>query len=124
MSFSPFANAMAFVADTATEGGVLPESITVEVASKDVSDVATVFTFAPDEASNNTFGKDMAYEFVQTQACVTNRIAVQKYGAMIIPASANSASVDLVVNIGETPYTSTTKLTAAAAVGAAFTLNK
>ena len=124
VSFSPFANAMAFVADTATEGEVLPESITVDVASKDVSDVATVFTFALDEASENTFGKDMAYEFVQTQDCVTKGIAVQKYGAMIIPASASSASVDLVVNIGGTKYTSTAKIGSTAEVGATFTLNK
>ena len=115
---------MAFVADTATEGEVLPTSIKVKVDSKDVSDVATVFTFALDEASANTFGKDMAYTFEQTQECVTNGIAVQKYGAVIIPASAKSASVDLVVNIGGTKYTSTTKLTVAAAVGTAFTLNK
>ena len=115
---------MAFVADTATEGEVLPESIKVEIASKDVSDVATVFTFALDEATANTFGKDMAYTFAQTQECVTNGIAVQKYGAMIIPTSASSASVDLVVNIGGTKYTSAAKLTATAEVGATFTLNK
>ena len=124
VSFSPFANAMAFVADTATEGEVLPESITVDVASKDVSDVATVFTFALDEASANTFGKDMAYTFEQTRECVTNKIAVQKYGAMIIPASASSATVDLVVNIGGTKYTSTAKIGSTAEVGASFTLNK
>ena len=124
VSFSPFANAIAFVADTATEGEVLPESITVKVESKDVSDVATVFTFALDEASANTFGKDMSYTFAQTQECVTNKIAVQKYGAMIIPASASSASVDLVVNIGGTAYTSTAKIGSTAEVGATFTLNK
>lgn len=124
VSFSPFANAMSFVADTATEGEVLPESITVEVASKDVSDVATVFTFALDEATANTFGKDMAYTFEQTQECVTNGIAVQKYGAMIIPASKSSASVDLVVNIGSTKYTSTTKISSTSEVGATFTLSK
>ena len=124
VSFSPFANAMSFVADTATEGEVLPESITVEVESKDVSDVATVFTFALDEPSANTFGKDMAYTFVQTQECVTSGIAVQKYGAMIIPASASSATVDLVVNIGGTKYTSTAKIGSTSEVGATFTLNK
>ena len=86
--------------------------------------MATVLTFAVDEASAQAFGKDMAYTFVQTKECVTNGIAVQKYGAVIIPASASSASVDLVVNIGGKAYTSTTKLTAAAEVGATFTLNK
>ena len=124
VSFSPFANAMAFVADTATEGEVLPESLTVKVESKDVSDVATVFTFALDEASANTFGKDMAYTFEQTQDCVKKGIAVQKYGAMIIPASASSATVDLVVNIGGTTYTSTEKIGYTSEVGATFTLNK
>lgn len=124
VSFSPFANSMAFVADTTTEGEVLPESIKVEIASKDVSDVATVFTFALDEASANTFGKDMAYTFEQTRECVTNKIAVQKYGAMIIPSSASSATVNLVVNIGGTKYTSTEKIGSTAEVGATFTLNK
>ena len=118
------AHAMAFVADTATEGEVLPESLTVKVESKDVSDVATVFTFALDEASQQTFGKDMAYTFEQTQECVTNGIAVQKYGAMIIPASKSSASVDLVVNIGGTKYTSTAKIDSTSEVGATFTLSK
>ena len=83
-----------------------------------------MFTFALDEASANTFGKDMAYTFEQTQECVTNGIAVQKYGAMIIPTSASSATVDLVVNIGGTKYTSTTKIGSTAEVGATFTLNK
>ena len=77
-----------------------------------------------DEASANTFGKDMSYTFEQTQECVTNGIAVQKYGAMIIPASKSSASVDLVVNIGGTKYTSTEKISSTSAVGATFTLNK
>ena len=66
----------------------------------------------------------MAYTFVQTEECVKKGIAVQKYGAVIIPSSATSASVDIVVNIGGSAYTSTEKLTAAAAVGATFTLNK
>ena len=66
----------------------------------------------------------MAYEFVQTQDCVTKGIAVQKYGAMIIPSSASSASVDLVVNIGGTKYTSTSKIGSTSEVGATFALNK
>ena len=43
---------------------------------------------------------------------------------MIIPASASSATVDLVVNIGGTKYTSTAKIGSTAEVGATFTLNK
>ena len=66
----------------------------------------------------------MACTFEQTQECITNRIAVQKYGAMIIPSSASSATVDLVVNIGGTKYTSTAKISATSEVGATFTLNK
>ena len=66
----------------------------------------------------------MAYTFEQTQDCVKKGIAVQKYGAMIIPASASSATVDLVVNIGGTKYTSTAKIGSSAEVGATFTLNK
>lgn len=123
ISYSPFANAVAFTATT-EDATTLPASLTAEITSKDVSEAATVFTFGVTDSAEGTFGKDMSYSFVQTQPCVEHGIAVQKYGAIIIPASATSQSVNIVVDIDGTKYTSTETLSTTAEVGKTFTLNK
>lgn len=114
VSYSPFANAVVFVSEAIS----LPTSIDVTVASKVVSDVATVLTFDVDANTQNIAGM----EFVQTQTLTTNGIAVQKYGAVIIPASKVATDITLVVKIGDAIYTTTTKITGATNVGAKVTL--
>lgn len=111
VSNSPFANAIVFV----TNNVELPGTITATVVNKDVSDDATVFTFDVGEEI------DMhGYEFVQTEAATTAGIAIQKYGAVIMPAGTNT--VTLVIKLGGKKYTASTALTPATAVGATIDL--
>ena len=120
VSNSPFANAIAFVttaADTA-----LPESITVNVDSKDESDAATVFTISPKYESAGLDPRNV--NFVQTEALTEAGIAVQKFGGIIIPTSQVSTDVKIVAEINGTQYTANTNLTGATTVDTKFTLNK
>lgn len=104
VSFSPFANAIAFV----TGGIADPSALPFNLVTKDVSDVATVLVFEPDatlspmRSSGDTRAESAPpefirgnYEFVQTEALTTRGIAVQKYGAIIIPASADLQPTDM-----------------------------
>lgn len=120
VSNSPFANAVVFV--TSTADIALPESVTIHIDSKDESEVATVLTFSADveEAGLNP----QNVNFVQTETLTTNGIAVQKYGALIIPASKVGTDITLVAEINGTTYTSATTVNGSTAVDATVTLNK
>lgn len=120
VSNSPFANAVAFVLSSADIA--LPDSITVRIDSKDVSTVATVFTFS---AVFEAGLKPQNVNFVQSQALTTAGIAVQKYGALIIPTSKLATGITLVAEIDGTTYTATSIIKGStAAAGATVTLNK
>lgn len=120
VSNSPFANAVVFVTDSADI--TLPASITVNIDSKDESDVATVLTFSADFADAEL--KPQNVNFVQTEALTTEGIAVQKYGALIIPTSKAETAITLVAEINGTTYTGATTINASSEVGASVTLNK
>lgn len=120
VSYSPFANAVVFVTDSATI--TLPDSITAEISSKDISSVATVFTLTA-EADGATLQPHDA-EFVQTEALTKAGIAVQKYGALIIPNDQTATAITLVANVGGTSYTGATTINANSNVGDSVTLNK
>ena len=105
ISFSPFANAIAFVVGSVT---TRPTNLGFKLATKDVSDVATVLVFEPDpsvspmRSSGDTRSQTGApdfirgnYEFVQTPGFTDAGIAVQKYGAIIIPTSAGIGEQDM-----------------------------
>ena len=120
VSNSPFANAVVFV--TSTADIALPETITIHIDSKDESEVATVLTFSADveEAGLNP----QNVNFVQTETLTTDGIAVQKYGALIIPASKVGTDITLVAEINGTTYTSATTVNGSTAVDTTVTLNK
>lgn len=121
ISYSPFANAIVFV--TSTAATALPESITATITGKDVSDTATVFTLD----LTGTDGASLAPNtplLVQTQALTTAGIAVQKYGAVIIPQSQVGTEITLVAELGGSTYTGAAAITGASAVGDTVTLNK
>lgn len=120
VSYSPFANAVVFALNTASIG--LPDELTVEIVGKDVSDVATVFTLAvqDDEATL----KPSEVNFEQTEVLTTNGIAIQKFGAVIIPADKSNIECTLVATIGDAVYTASTTISSAQAVGATVTLEK
>ena len=120
VSYSPFANAVAFVNTTASIAK--PASITVEITGKDISEVGTIFTLnVQDDISTlapNTLN------FVQTKALTTDGIAVQKYGAVIIPSTKSGSEITLVGDLDGTTYTAATAITGASAVGDTVVLNK
>lgn len=119
ISYSPFANAVVFVDSTASIS--LPNSLTVEITNKSVSDEATVFTFVVDDATSFA---PSGVNFVQTEALTEDGIAVQKYGALIIPASKIAEECTLVATIGDTTYTASSAITGASDVGDTVTLAK
>lgn len=120
VSYSPFANTIMFV--TTAANTALPESITVHVDSKDESDVATVFTISPKYESAGLDPRNV--NFVQTETLASHGIAVQKYGAIIIPNSKLDIGVTIVAEINGTQYTATSNLSGATTVDSTFTLNK
>ena len=120
VSSSPFSNAVAFV-----EGGDgintgLPTTITAEIASKDVSENATVFTI--EAVADGATMDPHNLQFVQTEALTKAGIAVHPYGAVIIPASQAATKITLVGKIGDKTYTGQTQIDASSAVGVTVTM--
>lgn len=120
VSNSPFANAVVFVAST--DVVALPATVTVHVDAKDESDVATVFTISADFEKAGLEPQNV--NFVQTEALTTAGIAVQKYGALIIPTSKVGTEITLVADINGTTYTAATTINGSTDVDATVTLNK
>lgn len=119
VSSSPFANAVVFVTDTASVA--LPKTLTCEIITKDVSEEAIVFAISAD-----TDGASLApnsVHFIQTEALTTAGIAVQKYGAIIIPASQSATEITIEAEVNGTVYTGTTTITSASEVGTTVTMN-
>lgn len=120
ISNSPFANAVVFV--TSDADVALPASITVHVDAKDESDVATVFTISADFESAGLSPQNV--NFVQTEALTKAGIAVQKYGALIIPASQAATDITLVAEINGVSYTAATAVNGSTIVDSTVTLSK
>lgn len=120
VSSSPFSNAIAFV-----EGGEgvtigMPTTITAEIASKDVSENATVFTI--EAAADGATMESHNLQFVQTEALTKAGIAVHPYGAVIIPTSKAATNITLVGKIGDKVYTGQTTIDSSSAVGVTVTM--
>ena len=99
VAYSPFANAVAFVASSATIA--LPDSFKVKLASKSESDEAIVFTL---EAETGTTLQPSNVNFVQTSALTALGIAVQRFGALIIPHSKIAENITIVATINGQLY--------------------
>lgn len=120
VSYSPFANAIAFVDSGTTIDK--PKTITVEVTGKDISEVGTIFTL---NVKNDTATlAPNTLNFVQTDALTTAGIAIQKYGAIVIPSTQATTQITLVADLDGTTYTGDTTITSASAVGDTVNLNK
>lgn len=118
VSSSPFANAVVFVTDAASVA--LPKTLTCEIITKDVSEEAIVFAISAD-----TDGASLApnsVHFIQTEALTTAGIAVQKYGAIIIPASQSATEITIEAEVNGTVYTGTTTITSTSEVGTTVTM--
>ena len=120
ISSSPFANAVVFCTSGATI--TPPSNITVEITGKDVSDVATVFTLAVQD--NTATLQPNTVNFEQTKVLTTKGIAIQKYGAVIIPATKTSEDITLVAKLGDLVYTANSTISGASEVGATVVLTK
>lgn len=119
ISYSPFANAVVF---TESPEVALPKSLTAHVESKTESEEATILTFNVE--GSGTALEPSTYNFIQTEATVSAGIGVQRYGALLIPASQASTEVTLELDLNGTKYKAATTVTAATDVDATVTLNK
>lgn len=126
VSYSPFANAVVFVKDTANIA--LPAALTAKIMSKDTSEDATVLTL--DASVNGASLQPNTALFVQTPELTAKGIAVNKYGALIIPASAKNAEITLKATVNGTGYTAKPKssekvtINASSAVGTTVNMAK
>lgn len=121
ISSSQFSNALVFVANTATT--TLPATITFKVVDKSISETATVLCLEPQvdgalEPHN--------VQLVQTEQATKAGVGVQKYGALLIPASATEANLVLSATVNGTTYNAKASATinASAEVGATIVLDK
>lgn len=121
VSFSPFANAVVFVLNTASIAN--PASVAYTVEAVDEADFAKVITLIPADA--DTLG-DRNMVFVQTQALTELGVAVQPYGAIFVPSAVldgDTTSVSVQAKLGADTYSATVDL-ATVAVGDTVTLAK
>lgn len=119
VSYSPFANAVTFVT---SDTSVAPAaSYTLHIDSKDESDAATVYTFSLSDAVGVA---PQGVNFTQTDTLTTNGIAVQKYGALIIPHDKVSVAVTLECDVGGAHYKAGKTITSATNVDDTITLTK
>lgn len=118
ISYSPFANAVAFVTgDEVTT----PMEITVEIGSKSISEDAVVLTL------NTTSPVDLApgeLNFIQTDILTTSGIGVQKYGALLIPQSKVGQAITLEAEIQGSLYKANTTINASNNVGDTVVMSK
>lgn len=122
ISSSQFANALLFVANTATT--TLPASITFEVVDKSISETATVLCLEP-QVDGSTL-QPHNVQLVQTEQATKAGVGVQKYGALLIPSSATATNLILSATVNGTTYNAKASATinASANVGATIVLDK
>ena len=121
ISSSQFANAIAFVANTATS---LPATITFKVVDKSISETATVLCLEP-QVDGATL-EPHNVQLVQTEQATKAGVGVQKYGALLIPATATTTNLVLSATVNGTTYNAKASATinASAEVGATVVLDK
>lgn len=117
VSYSPFANAVVFVSDSASVD--LPASVIYTIASIDKSDNATVLTF--EEKPVNGLAHSAA-NFIQTEQTMTDGIAVHRYGAIILPKGKDT--VTPAIEIDGVTYNGTLITASEATVGTEITFTK
>lgn len=119
ISHSPFHNAVVFVKNTATTAAPATLVFTIGTISEG-REGTHVVTLEPDQSTAALVGGQ--YNFVQTQAATADGIAVQKFGAFILPDGETSV-VPTAEAYGAT-YTGTAIDVTTAAVGDTVTLTK
>ena len=117
ISSSPFHDAVVFVKNTASISA--PASIVFKVADLDKSGDATTFTLVPNSTSPALVAGN--YNFVQTEDCVDETVAVHPYGGFILGDS-TTTSFDAEVDACGQQYFATITV-ANVAVGATITFS-
>lgn len=120
ISSSQFANAIVFVANTAKTS--LPTSITFNVVDKSISETAIVLCLEP-QVDGATL-EPHNVQLVQTKAATTAGIGVQKYGALLIPASATATKLTLEASVNGVKYTAESTIDASANIGDSVVFSK
>lgn len=118
VSYSPFSNAVVFVADGAISA--MPDAVTFKVESVVESDNAKVMTFvllAPPALNN------LSIDFKQTEILTRSGVAVHRYGAIIVPNTFAPTTVDLEIEIDDITYNAT-GVDLSSEVGTTITANK
>ena len=119
ISYSPFANAISFVKATAVPDA--PASLTATVVGLEKSAEATVIMLSVSDDGTTAF-KD--YQFVETSTMAADLIAIQPYGAIIVPEASKTEDITLVCEMGGVTYTATSAIKASTVtVGATVTMN-
>ena len=119
VSSSPFANAVVFVTGTASDAS--PKTLTCKIITKDVSKEAIVFAISAD--TDDASLEPNSVHFIQTKELTTAGIAVQKYGAIIIPASQSTTDITIEAEVNGTVYTGATAITSESEVGETVMMN-
>lgn len=120
VAHSPFANAVVFTAEPADI--TLPASVTAVIEDKGQSEESVVLSLVvDDEAATLQPGNVI---FIQTPELTAAGIAVQKYGELLIPASAFATQVTLKASVNGTVYTAATQISSSSEVGTSVVLNK
>jgi len=115
---SPFANAIVFGTGTV---GTLPASVQFEVDTVTVADGATMIALTEVPADSLSL-TPTSYQFEQTEDLTKDGVAVQKYGAIIVPDAVTDEVLS--VNIAGVAYTSPSITFASLDVGTKITFQK
>ena len=94
----------------------------MKITGKDISEVGTIFTLNVQDDTATLVPNTL--NFVQSEALTTDGIAVQKYGAIVIPSSKSTTEITLIADLDGTTYTGATPITGASVVGDTIVLNK
>lgn len=113
VSTSPYANAVCFALDTAINE--LPENYVMAIEQKSESEGAVVLTMNTNLDRQMLYGSN--FSFIQTQAATESGIAIHKYGAIMIPASAVGTGIRLEIEVDGVTYQAQTTINGASAVG-------
>ena len=113
VSWSPYANAVVFVLNTATTTN--PSTITYVVDSVDKNGSTYVIALVPQDVDSLA---DHNLLFVQTEALTERGVAIQPYGAVFIPTpdGVSGGSIGLVGECNGDEYTGTMAIASAAGV--------
>ena len=118
ISYSPFANGIVFVKATAVPDA--PESLTATVTGLEKDGDATIILLSVSDGGTTAF-KD--YRFIETSTMAADLIAIQPYGAVIVPEASKTEDITLVCEMGGVTYTASSAIKASTVtVGATVTL--